>query len=110
MSERNFEAQLASLYRETPPSPDDRAFLAQVDVELTRHVRRRRLVLAALGGVGGAVSAAAIVRLDAAAGLRELLRSAFHAVASVEWGFATLAVLIASLLVPVLMRTLIDPK
>lgn len=110
MSERSFEEQLASLYREAPPSPDDRAFLAHVDEELTRQLRRRRFVLTALGGGGGAVSAAAIVRLEAASGVRELLLSAFHATASVEWGFATPAILIGSLLVPVLMRTLIDPK
>lgn len=110
MSERSFESQLASLYRQAPPSPDDRAFLAQVDAELTRHVRRRRLLLAALGAVGGAVSVTAILRLEAAAGMRDLLRSAFHVVASVELGVATTAVLIASLALPVLMRALIDPK
>lgn len=110
MSERSFEEQLAALYREAAPSPDDRAFLAKVDAELTRHLRRRRLVLASLGGIGGAVSVAAIVRFEAAAGVRELFGSALQTAASVQWGFTTTTLLIVSLLVPVLMRVLIDPK
>lgn len=110
MSEPDFAAQLAAMYRETQPAADDRAFLWRVDAELTRHLRRRRLLLAALGGVGGAVSIAAIVRLDAATGLRELLHVALHAAGSVEWGFATTALLIVSLLVPVFVRGMIDPK
>lgn len=110
MSEPDFESQLAALYRDPPALPDDRAFLAKVDAELTRQLRRRRLVLTALGGAGGAVSVAAIVRLDAAAGVRELCTNALHSLAAVQWGFATTALLIVALLVPVMMRALIDPK
>jgi hypothetical protein len=110
VSEPSFESQLAALYRETPPAHDERAFLAKVDAELSRQLHRRRLVLTLLGGVGGAVSLAAIVQLEATAGLRERLASALHTLASVEWGFATSAALIVSLLVPVFMRAVIDPR
>ena len=113
MSEPDFESQLAALYRATPRQSDEDAFLAQIDAALEAQLRRRRWILTALGMVGGGITFAVFVRLEANAVLQRFFASALDVLSgltSMSWGVVATGVVIASLLLPALMRTVIDPK
>jgi hypothetical protein len=123
VSEPDFQSQLAELYRVTPRQADDDAFLAQIDAALDVHLRRRRWILTLLGMLGGGITFAAFVRLEANALLQRFFASTFDVFVgltsmspismtpiSMTWGVVATGVVIALLLLPAFMRTVIDPK
>jgi hypothetical protein len=113
VSEPDFESQLAKLYREVPPQPDDEAFLSGVESRLDAHVRSRRRLLTGLGLLGGFVTLAALAQFEATATLQQFVTEALDAataVLSMAWGSAAALALIALLALPAFMRAVIDPK
>jgi hypothetical protein len=113
VSEPDFESQLAALYRDAPRQVDDAAFLAQVDARLDVHLHRRRWILTSLGMLGGAITLAAFVRLEANATLQRLFASVVGTIENmlpISWDVGVALVLVALLVLPAFMRAVIDPK
>jgi hypothetical protein len=123
VSEPDFESQLSALYRVTPRQADDDAFVAQIDAALDAHLRRRRWILTLLGMAGGGITFAAFARLEASVLLQRFFASTFDVLVgltsmspismtpiSMTWGVVATGAVIALLLLPAFMRTVIDPK
>lgn len=109
MSEREFTAQVAQLYREPQRLPDEDHFLVALQARIESERRRRRGVLVGCGLMGGGVSLAALWRLDAASwmadGLAQLVRSLQPIVDSIDTQH--LSALGAALVIAMALRELI---
>ena len=109
MSERNFTAQLAQLYREPQRLSDEDEFIAALHERIEQERRRRRGVLASCGLIGGGVSGAALWQLDAAswtaARVSQIVQPLHSALDSI--GTVHLSVLGVALVLAVLLRELI---
>ena len=88
MSEREFSAQVARLYREPQRLGDEDRFLVALQARIDAEQRRRRGVLASCGLVGGVTSLAALWQFDAAswatARFAELVQALQSVVGSID--------------------------
>ena len=105
MSERDFRAQLAQLYRDPQRLSDEDEFIAALQWRVEQGRRRRRGILASCGFVGGGVTVAALWQLDAASWaaarisqIVQPLHAAFDSIGTVHLSGLGVALVLAVLL------------
>lgn len=108
--ERDFENQIAALYREPVALPDEREFIASLGARVDARVDRRRWLLAGAGAVGAGISCYGIMRADALSWLRPVSTGAIKVLSELSTTSISLGVctVMIALLLPVLLRYLLD--